>query len=333
MQNKSLRSYFYYFLIAAIAVIAAVYFFSNDKGTFKLRNISFAIEDLNEIDQIVLKTSTKKIELNQINGIWKVNGKYLVKERAIQNFLMALNRIELKSPVSKIERSQVASILKSDGILVEINKNNKSISSYYVSKPSMNKSKTYMMMENTDKPFHVHIPAFKGSVAELYVIEENFWRDHTVFNYQPQHIKEIKLEYAQKEKSFSLTNYNDGTFSVKSLKDNSYLENFNVEHVANYFTYFQGVEFEKVLDDLKLVQVDSILSSEPYLKIAVTDFNKDENSICIYRKPPEKELDEFGHKANFDYNKAYATLNDSREIILIQYYIFDPLLKEINYFR
>lgn len=53
----------------------------------------------------------------------------------------------------------------------------------------------------------------------------------------------------------------------------------------------------------------------------------------MYRKPAPNKLDEFGQNAEFDYNKAYGVLNNANEIILLQYYKFDPILKEIDYFR
>jgi len=55
--------------------------------------------------------------------------------------------------------------------------------------------------------------------------------------------------------------------------------------------------------------------------------------LKLFRKPAENSVDEFGNKAGFDYNKAYAVLNDNHEILEIHYYNFDLILKEIDYFR
>lgn len=189
-------------------------------------------------------------------------------------------------------------------------------------------------MYKSSNPFIVHIPSFKGHVAELFVADENYWRDNTVFDYEPQNIKEIRVEYpGRMDKSFCLTNYQDGTFSVKNIENDQFLDDFNMENLLNYFTYFQSITFEKVLPDLDKTTVDSIISSEPYFSITVTDIQNQKKSISVYRKPPEQQFDEFGNEAKFDYNRAYAVLNQNREIILVQYYIFDSLLKEIDYFR
>lgn len=323
-----------YSIVIIIVLIAAIYYFSNSKGTFKLKSTEFAVNDQEEITKIKIQEGDKLLLIAYIDGEWKVNNKYKVKNWQINNLFTALNRIEILKPVSKTEKSQINTLLEQDGILVEILKNNRTIKKYYVSKPSMSKSSTYMKMYKSNNPFIVHIPLFKGLVSELFVIDEDYWRDNTVFDYKPQNIKEITVEYPQQsKKSFGLINYQDGTFSVKRIDNNTFIEDFDVEKVVTYFTYFQSITFEKVLSAMDDSKIDSISSSVPYFKIAVTDIKNIKNEIRVYRKPPDQKYDEFGNIAEFDYNRAYAVLNNNHEIILIQYYIFDSLLKEIDYFR
>lgn len=323
-----------YLVLVAIIAIAAVYYFSNSKGTFKLRNTDFAISNLEDISEIRISQGDKRLVLDNRNGEWKVNSKYKVKIWNMNNFFTALNRIDILKPVSKTEKLQISTLLEKDGLLVEILNNKRTIKKYYVSRPSMSKSQTYMRMYKSNNPFIVHIPLFQGLVSELFVIDEDYWRDNTVFNYKPQNIKEIIVEYPQHtDQSFGLINYQDGSFSVKQIQNNSFLEDFNAEKVANYFTYFQSVTFESVLSDIEESKIDSITSTLPYFIISVTDIDNTKNEIKVYRKPPVQNYDEFGNIAQFDYNRAYGVLNDNHEIILIQYYIFDSLLKEINYFR
>jgi hypothetical protein len=321
-------------VLIVLIIIAGIYYFSNSKGSLNLRNTSFAVESLNIITKIQLSTPDDKLILEKEFDHWKVNNKYRAQDRSIKNFMMAINRIDVLSPVSKIEKEQVASILKADGILVEVFKKNRTLKKYYVSKPEMINSKTYMMMFKSSEPFVVRIPSYKGLVADLFVIDENFWRDKTIFNYQPQNIKIISVEYPENmSKSFRVVNYNDGTFAIQNLRSNTFVENFNVDKVARYFTYFQRIVFEDVVENLYETMVDSVLQTEPFNIITVEDIQGNTNKIAVFRKPTEIEFDEFGKKARFDYDRAYATFNNNNELIIIQYYIFDPLFKEIDYFR
>ena len=323
-----------YIIFIALFSIATIYFFSNTKGTLNKRNTSFAIESIDDISSIKILVDNQELLLKKEMQKWKVNNKYQVKGWNINNFLIAANRIDLLASVSNTEKDQVASLLKSDGIVVEFFKGKRRIRKYYVSKPAMNKSKTYMMMYKSSEPFIVRIPSFQGLVADLFVVDENYWRDKTVFDYPPQNIKNIIVEYPNNQlKSFKLINYNNGTFALQTTSNEKFIDDFDVSKVARYFTYFQGINFEKVIIDQNKNQLNSISENKPFLIIFVEDIYGIKNSLKVYRKPSEHELDEFGQKAMFDYNRAYGVLNDADELILIQYYIFDPLFKEIDYFR
>jgi hypothetical protein len=323
-----------FIILAVLIVIAGIYYFSNSKGSLNLRNASFAVESLNNITKIQISTPDEKLVLKKEFDHWKVNNKYRATKKSVENFKMAINRIDVLAPVSKVEKEQVKSILKTNGVLVEVFKKNRTLKKYYVSKPEMNNSKTYMMMYKSLEPFIIQIPSFKGVVADLFIIDENYWRDKTIFNYVPQNIKNIVVEYPENIfKSFRVINYNDGTFAIQSLNDDTFVKEFNVDKVARYFTYFQRIVFEDVVENLNQTMVDSVLRTKPFNIITVEDIQGNINKISIYRKPSEKESDEFGQKVPFDYDRAYATFNNNNELIIIQYYIFDPLFKEIDYFR
>ncbi len=75
------------------------------------------------------------------------------------------------------------------------------------------------------------------------------------------------------------------------------------------------------------------VSDEDITMIKVEDVNGQVNKLKIYKKLAANEFDEFGEKAKYDYNRAYALFNENNEILIIQYYICDPILKEIDYFR
>mgnify|MGYP001113624512 CR=1 FL=1 len=323
-----------YFILTLVIIVAGIFYFSNNKGTLNLRNADFSVNSQQDVTKIQMYTPDDNLILEKENGQWKVNEKYNATQKNVENLILALNRVIVLSPVSKAEKEQVASILKADGVLVKVLKNRRTLKEFYVSKPAMNKEKTYMMMENSSEPFVVSIPAFRGLLAELFVLDENYWRNKIIFDYEPQDIKKIKIDYQQNPaKSFEVINYNDGTFAIQNLSKNSYLSDFNVERVARYFTYYQRIAFEDVVNGLPKYKIDSVLHSEPYCIISVQDDQGNKNKIAIYQKPAENKFDEFGQKVKFDYHKAYATFNNNQELITIQYYIFDPLFKEIDYFR
>ena len=184
-----------YLILVILIVVAGFFYFSNNKGTLNLRNADFSIDSPEDITKIQIISPGEELNLELKNNQWKVNDKYWATQKYVENLILALNRVTVMSPVSKSEKEQVASILKADWILVKVNKNRRTIKEFYVSKPEMNKEKTYMMMENSSDPFVVNIPAFRGLLAELFVVDENYWRNKTIFDYEPQNIENIKVEY------------------------------------------------------------------------------------------------------------------------------------------
>ena len=323
-----------YIILLILISIAGIYYFSNTKGTLNLRNAEFAIESVDEISKIQISSQNQHLILEKKYGYWNVNQKYRANQKYVENLIMAMNRVVVLSPVSNVEKEQVATILKSDGIWVEVFRKNRIIKKYWVSKPGMNSSKTYMMMAKSESPFIVKIPTFNGLLSELYVADENYWRDKTVFDYEPQNIKTITVEYPGTEKeSFQLVNYYDGTFSIQNLATKQFLEDFDVSKLARYFTYYQRISFEDIVRDMDQQMQDSVLNSVAFCRISVEDITGNVTKMNFFRKTPENKFDEFGHPVDYDFNRAYAVLNDNRELIIIQYYIFDPLFKEIDYFR
>lgn len=324
-----------YLILAFILLLllALVFFFSNTSGNLGLGSSRFSIEKTENIEQIKITDNQTQSLLTKENDQWKVNQKFLVKQQVIDNFLIALNRIEILYPVSKLERDQVASILKKEGILVEIENGNIRKTRYYVSNPAMSNDKTYMMMTRSDEPYVVKIPGFKGHIAQLFVAQENFWRDRVVFNYMPQQINTVTVEYStHPEKSFSIKNFNDGSFALLNGENNPQSD-FNIEKTVRYLTYFQHINFEDVITDLSNLKADSVMKSAPYVQITIEDTQGLKNEIKIYQKPSEGKKDAFGEQTKYDLDRAYAMLNNNHELLLIQYYIFDPLLKEFDYFR
>jgi hypothetical protein len=324
----------YIIVLLGLLIFAGVYYFSNTKGTLNLRKADFSIKNPEDVTAIKLFTSEVEVLLTKNADYWELNNNYRARTKTVFEFLRVLSTIDVHSPVSKTEKEQVASILKAEGIIVEVYKGKRAIKRFYVSKPSMNKEKTYMMMTRSDQPYIVRIPLYKGNIADLFTVNENLWRDRTLFDYQPQNMKEISVSYLENpEKSFLAINYSDGSFSLKETNSDSYVESFNIEKLSRYFTYFQNIWFESIAVDLKPTEIDSLMNSSPFVIIKVKDINGNINKLSIYKKLATNQFDEFGKKIEFDFNRAYALFNENNEILIIQYYICDPILKEIDYFR
>ena len=74
------------------------------------------------------------------------------------------------------------------------------------------------------------------------------------------------------------------------------------------------------------IEIDSLLSTDPYFSITVTNSEGKENRLDSYRrKPLKEELDINGNPLQFDTDRLFALQNDKKELLVIQYFVFDAL--------
>ncbi|MDA3778921.1 MAG: DUF4340 domain-containing protein [Bacteroidales bacterium] len=321
----------YLLLIVVLIVLSGIVFFNKSNKTLSKAS-NFSVKKKQGVTKVVLSLNTTTTVLEKSNKQWIVNNKFLVRSKAISSFLKVLSRIDVLAPVSYARQVDAKNKLDTNSVFVEIYKNHRKLKSYYLSLPSSENSKTYITKEKDSEIFVARIPSHSGNIAVLFVLDENYWRNKIVFDYKPQQIKSVLVKIPSEPKSsFKITNFNDGSFSIKAIDKTIKIDNFNVKKAARYFTYFRNISF---IDIAKISsrKEDSILNSDALYSISLEDINGYMQKIDIYRKPQTHNQKTQNSAYNFDPNIAYGCINDSKEIIEIKYYKIDLLMKELKYF-
>ena len=118
-----------------------------------------------------------------------------------------------------------------------------------------------------------------------------------------------------------------------SLADNQQVPLFDTLKVMNFLASFRNINFEALLNDLEPHRKDSILAMTPYCIISLTDISRSTQSIKIYRKGAfPGEMDDLGTPAPYDLDRLYALVNDGKDFTLIQYFVFDKILRPKSFF-
>ena len=101
---------------------------------------------------------------------------------------------------------QAVKDLAAHGIKVELyDRNNEKLKAYYVGGMTSNERGTYMIMEEAEQPYVMHIPSWEGGLRVRYWLSDMDWEDRTIFGYKPEEINSVSVEYPrQKNKSFKL---------------------------------------------------------------------------------------------------------------------------------
>jgi len=227
----------------------------------------------------------------------------------------------------------IVSNLAVKSIKVEIYQKSKLIRTYYVGGPTKDQYGTYMLLEGSSQPFVMYIKGFKGYLTPRYFISESQWRDRLLFQYIFSEIASITVEQPlNPERSFAVYNHGNNTFGLKALKDQQIIMNFDTIKVKTFLASFKKVYFDSFINYMDVEKKDSILSTSPHFIITVKDTDGNVNKITTYYRPNDGQLDDAGELLEFDPDHEYALIGEDEEMVLIQYYVFDPIFKGVDYF-
>jgi hypothetical protein len=177
----------------------------------------FAVEEVDRIHKIFLADRRgNKTLLERQSDHWTVNGDHKARPAAVEGLLDAVRRIELKFIPPQAAIQNMIESLAADGIKVELyDRQDELIKSYYVGGATADERGTYMIMEDSDNPYVVHIPSWEGNVRFRYNLVGDDWRDRTIFGEDPRQIASVSVEYPkQRGESFRLQRTGGG-FSVE----------------------------------------------------------------------------------------------------------------------
>lgn len=324
-------------IIAIILIAVAAYlYFSNRNGTIDKALKDFAVEDTSAITKIFLvDKGNYKVLLERKDGIWMVNNKYEVRKDAIDILLKTIKRIEVKSTIPKQSHNTIIKLLAAKSIKIEIYKGDEMVKTYYVGHPTQDQEGTYMLLENSSEPFITYIPGFRGYLSTRYTTDEDLLRVNNIFNYKFNEIKSISLRNIQSpEMSFEVYNYGNNTFGLKSLATNKMISEFDTAKVKDYISYCKYVNYETPVNTLNKKQQDSVLAISPTYTLTITDINSKSKTIKTYLRANDSGLlDENGEQLNkYDTDRMYTFLDNNKFMVTIQYFVFDPILIDINQF-
>ncbi|OPZ97662.1 MAG: hypothetical protein BWY70_01426 [Bacteroidetes bacterium ADurb.Bin408] len=204
---------------------------------------------------------------------------------------------------------------------------------FYVGDATPDQMGTYMLMDKSSKPFITYLPGFRGFLTTRFSPRENDWRIPRIFNAKLSEIKSVTVEFPENPVySFTINNNNDRTFDLYALAPvKEKINDFDTLKVLDYMASFENVNFEALINNLS--KKDSIIKSRPFHIVTIELFNGQKQSIRTFHKWPVEEDEADLTVANpYDRDRLYALINDGRDFVLIQFYVFDRILRPLPYF-
>ena len=342
-----------YFIIIAIflALVALFLVLTRSGTTFKRSLSNFAVSDTSNITLIFMsdKNNNTLTLSREPGGGWTVNDRFPAQKYNVDMLLQTLKDLEVKEPVPRAARNNIIRELAVNSVKVEIYQKVHRITLagirlfphvkmtrvYYVGGATQNNRGTFMLMEHSEEPFVTFLPGFRGFVSPRYTPIEKYWRDYTIFRIGAQGIVSASVEYpAYPDFSFSVTNIPGGNPVLIRLNDRSEIKDYDTAKVWSFLAAFSSVSFEALLNDIDPHLKDSVLASTPLCIITVRDTAGKETVVKTYHKnagPGSAEY--YGREVPYDLDRLYALMNDGQDFTLIQFFVFDKILRTAPFFN
>ena len=338
-------------ILVVLAIIAAFMLLQNRSGTFRKESNTFAVADTSSITKFFLadkRNNTVKVERTE-TGNWLLNDKYGVNPAMVEVMLNTFMRIEIKEPVAKATRNTIIRVMAGKSVKTEIYQkvyrinifekiklfpHEKLTRTYYVGDATMDNSGSFMLMEGSEDPYVVNIPGFRGFVTSRYSAMEDDWRSHSIYKYRVPDISSLTVKFYEKpELSYSITNNNNKEFVLTSLTDNRSIGSFDTSRLVQYLGMFKNLNFENTLDEMTKSKRDSIVATVPTFEIILVDKPGKSHTLKTWkRKADPGQLDLDGNQAEYDFERMYARIDDSEQLVSIQYFVFSDVFVPIQFF-
>ena len=340
-------------IIAAILVVIAGVLIWNNRylSTLQGESSDFQVWDTASVTKVYLADRKERESLleRQEHG-WTLNGTYTAHSKQVQYLLTTLYKIRVKMPVSVASHDNIVKQLASQSTKVEVYQmvprinlfdkiklfyHEKRTKVFYVGDATMDSSGTFMLKEGADKAYIVYIPSFRGFITTRFTANPDDWRDHTIFHENMVDIQSIEVDFNENpEGSFRIDNIGKHQYKLTRLCDNKDLP-YDTLKVINLMSSFSDLRFEALFTNtLPQERIDSITSS-PFLHyIVVTDKDGNKQDMRTFKKLVMSSVhDMSGEFGDVDRDRMYALVNDGKDFVLIQNYVFDKVLHDVHYYE
>ena len=320
--------------LTAISAFVANQYFSSKGSTLKTSSNEFNIKDTGSITKVFIadmKGNHVLLERGS-NNRWMVNNKYKTVQHNINNLLETINLMTVKAPVSKARYDKTIADMSTSGTKVEIYQGRSTPSkTFYIGTTNQDHTGNYMMIDGSSLPYLVHIEGFRGYLSPRFSCLENDWRLKSIFNYSPKDIAEIRLSRpGQPEKGFVIKQTIDGKVS---LYTNALVpvEDFEKGYILEYLDMFRNINFEMWEETKDPMFIDSVSTSIPLEVYTLKNMAGETTTLKTLLKPLKSGMDIDGNPIDHDQDRMYGLMNE-KEFMIIQYFVFDPLNQDINFF-
>ncbi len=195
-----------------------------------------------------------------------------------------------------------------------------------------------MLMEGAERPYVVYLPSLRGFISTRFSPLEDAWKSHIVFNNKLIDIQSLAISFGNEAENSFKVEVNDarGNYELTALQDNRRITNYDTLRVLNLLTSFADLRYETRLNTLFTAEkIDSIIASPFLYKISINDRKKGETTVRMFKRNaiPDNLIDGEGGLIPVDHDRFFALVNEGEDFVLMQYFVFDKVLRPLGYYE
>lgn len=340
-------------IVLILAVATVLLWTSKQYTTLAEEESDFKILDTAAVSKIfIADKNVQQVLLERTGSGWVLNNTYQANTYLVDFLLGTMRRLKVKAPVPLSGHDNVVARMAGYGIKVEIYqmvyrinlfnriklfRHEKRTKVFYVGDVTQDNMGTYMLMEGSPRPYIVYIQGFRGFVSSRFSPQPDDWKSHVVFNQKLQDIKSVSLQFTKSpEESFKVDVVDEmGNFELTELSTGSPVT-YDTLKMLNFLTSFRDLRYETRMNNLlPEFKLDSILQSPSIYELTLVDRNEDTTFLKCYTKAaiPEEIANAYEILVPVDHDRFFAHINEGEDFVLLQYYVFDKVLRPLSYYR
>lgn len=342
------RNKIFLFATLLLAIIAIILVLTSKKSTL---NDEFSVKNPETITKLFLADKTNKSVLleKQPDESWLINKKYPAQQEVVETMLTTLNEMRVREPVAKAAYGTIYRRMGFQNTKIEIYqtcyrinlfgkiklfKHEKLTKTFYVGDETQDNMGTYMMMVDNKIPYVINIPGFRGFLSPRFSAREEDWRTHLIFNHKISDIRSVTVEVPRYPDLSFRIDRNQRQFTLTLLQGNHVVPAFDTLKVVDFMSSFSNIGMEAYRNNVDKAQRDTIFTKAPMQIVTLTDMKGKKITLKTYPKPIEQAFLNENNELmrEFDKDRLYALINDDKDVALIQYPLFDRILKTADYF-
>lgn len=299
---------------------------------------TLTVPDTDIIHRIfIAKKTGVNYNLEKKDGVWYLDNKHRVRPGKIKYILESLRRQRVKFIPTRGASEGAVKNIASTGIKVETyDAEGNIVLNFYVGGMTSDERGTYMIKEDSNQPYVMHLPGWEGSLRVRFWDDPENWRDRSVIRWNPPSIEYLKVDYPRnKSQSFEIIK-ETATYAVRPVYDVTAISKkpANQEAIREYLKLYKSKIAENFLNDFP--GRDSVSQLVPFCEITVKGKDAEDQTVSFFPESIDMEYEMPNVPGRVLANKGsierYFVNNSYGDFQLAQQLVFGKLFVPYNSF-